>query len=161
MKHQQATEREWTHGLFSCLNDIPSCLGGWCCPCLQYGLNTGSLTGKDQVGDICYNTCYYLAADLCGCYSCVGGELRTDIRKSYGIKGDGCGDCLIHCCCYPCAMAQEAQEIAHVKRQNAASAYPPVVAMMDPHGQQHQAPPPQMMHQQQGPQKSQHTIYQQ
>ena len=159
MKHQPATEREWTNGLFSCFNHIPSCIGSCFCPCLQYGLNTGSLTGDDQVGDICYNSCYYLVSDLCGCHSCVGGELRTDIRKAYGIQGDGCGDCLIHCCCYPCALAQEAQEIAHVKKQNAASAYPPVVAMMTP--QQYQAPPPQMMYQQQGPQASQQTVYQQ
>ena len=36
---------------------------------------------------------------------------RTDIRQRYEIRGNVVGDCLVSCCCVPCALTQERREI--------------------------------------------------
>ena len=42
----------------------------------------------------------------------IGALKRRDIRQKYNIKSCGfCEDCVVHACCEPCALAQEA---AHV-----------------------------------------------
>jgi len=33
------------------------------------------------------------------------------MRRQHGLKGNGCTDCLIHCCCEPCALCQEYREL--------------------------------------------------
>ncbi|CAF4991552.1 unnamed protein product, partial [Rotaria magnacalcarata] len=35
----------WQAGLFGCLEDIPTCLLGWCCPCYLFGSNAQQIDG--------------------------------------------------------------------------------------------------------------------
>lgn len=36
---------------------------------------------------------------------------RGEIRKRYGLSGNGCTDCLMACCCGPCDLVQQDKEI--------------------------------------------------
>lgn len=45
----------------------------------------------------------------CGClYSCF---YRSKMRQQQNLKGNNCLDCLIHCCCEPCALSQEYRQL--------------------------------------------------
>ncbi|GJN70403.1 hypothetical protein PLICBS_004459 [Purpureocillium lilacinum] len=45
-----------------------------------------------------------------GC-ACVYNLLRrSEMRETYGIKGNGCTDCLTSCCCLCCAVIQQEKE---------------------------------------------------
>ncbi|KAG5014753.1 hypothetical protein JHK85_020889 [Glycine max] len=33
------------------------------------------------------------------------------MRRQYGLKGNCCTDCLLHCCCESCALCQEYREL--------------------------------------------------
>lgn len=35
---------------------------------------------------------------------------RGEVRTKYGLKGDGCTDCLCACCCAPCDLVQQDKE---------------------------------------------------
>ncbi|TKY60957.1 PLANT CADMIUM RESISTANCE 2 [Spatholobus suberectus] len=39
------------------------------------------------------------------------GYYRSRMRKQYGLRGDDCTDCLVHCFCEPCALCQEYREL--------------------------------------------------
>lgn len=47
---------------------------------------------------------------------------RGEMRRAYGIKGDGFTDCLASCCCHCCTLMQMDKEV--VSRQ-AGNAQPP------------------------------------
>jgi hypothetical protein len=54
---------------------------------------------------------YTLICCVIGCgwaYSCF---YRSKMRQQYGLKGNDCTDCLIHCCCETCALCQEYREL--------------------------------------------------
>lgn len=36
---------------------------------------------------------------------------RGEIRQKYGLKGNGCTDCLMACCCTPCDLTQQDKEV--------------------------------------------------
>jgi len=41
----------------------------------------------------------------------IGGLVRSDLRRKYGLKHEPCGDCIVHLFCFPCALCQEAREL--------------------------------------------------
>ena len=46
------------------------------------------------------------------CLACVGGAVnRGTIRKAYHIEGSFSDDCMLWCCCGPCAACQEYREV--------------------------------------------------
>jgi Cys-rich protein (TIGR01571 family) len=45
-----------------------------------------------------------------------GATWRRRIREAEGIEGDFSSDCMIHCCCSPCAVCQEARQAKHSHR---------------------------------------------
>lgn len=53
---------------------------------------------------------YYCLAHVgfASCYSCT---YRTKLRASFNLPEDPCADCLVHCCCLPCAVCQEYREL--------------------------------------------------
>jgi hypothetical protein len=36
---------------------------------------------------------------------------RGKVRQEYGLKGNGCTDCLMACCCTPCDLMQQDKEV--------------------------------------------------
>eukprot|EP00210_Caulerpa_lentillifera_P007007 g6701.t1 len=106
------TAVDWSSGLYDCLDDAGICVWGVCClPCL-FGENTYGLYATDtESGPFILTCCLYLAC--LPFYSCIGGLFRNDLRRKYGLKHEPCGDCVVHLCCFPCAICQEAREIKH------------------------------------------------
>lgn len=52
---------------------------------------------------------FLLCATGCSClYSCF---YRSKMRGQYLLEESPCGDCIVHCCCEPCAMCQEHREL--------------------------------------------------
>ncbi|KAG2411075.1 hypothetical protein LR48_Vigan325s000700 [Vigna angularis] len=88
---------------------VSGCLTWWC-PCITFGRIAEIVDrGSSSCGSsgalytlVCCVTC-------CACiYSCF---YRSKMRRQHGLKGNGCTDCLIHCCCEPCALCQEYREL--------------------------------------------------
>ena len=112
MQQQQPVQaqapQEWRYGLFSCFDDIGTCLYGCLCgPCL-IGDNGGKM-GRSCFGDCC--TAYLCINFLGG--DCFGPTVtqRTDIRRRANLQESGCGECMVGWCCFPCAACQHANEI--------------------------------------------------
>lgn len=50
---------------------------------------------------MCFTGCQWI-------YSCVN---RSKLRAEYSLEESPCNDCLVHCCCEPCALCQEYREL--------------------------------------------------
>lgn len=56
-----------------------------------------------------------LPHSLCGpLYNCYYAKKRTEMRKKYGLRGAPGVDCFLPCCCWPCMMCQDANELTQV-----------------------------------------------
>ena len=106
--YKKSSTGEFETGLFDCFNDLGTCLISWFCPCVTYGQNQQRAQKKDGcVGD----AAIFALAACCGCYSCVGASGRGNVRAVRNIEGGFATDCLVHCCCVPCALTQEKNEL--------------------------------------------------
>jgi len=91
-----------------------------------------------------------------GCQWILQMMQRGEVRSKYGLKGDGCTDCLCACCCVPCDLVQQDKEAQFREQGRAAvtqqpgkveamsygappAAYPPQHHIP----QHHASPPPQ------------------
>ena len=100
--------QEWRFGLFSCFDDIGTCLYGCLCtPCL-IGDNGG------KMGRSCFGDCFMSGI----CIGFLGGDCfgptttqRSDIRRRANLKESCCGECMVGWCCFACAACQHANEI--------------------------------------------------
>jgi len=58
---------------------------------------------------------------------------RSKMRRQYGIKGNGCNDCLVSCFCGCCALVQEDKEVKAQEKEygkhGAPKRQPPMVYM--------------------------------
>ncbi|WJX48407.1 hypothetical protein P8452_34974 [Trifolium repens] len=101
---------EWSTGLFDCCsNPGNSCLTLFC-PCVTFG-RVAEIVDKGSSSCGVSGALYTLLCVFVGCgwaYSCCN---RSKMREQYGLKGDGCTDCMIHCCCEYCAICQEYREL--------------------------------------------------
>ncbi|KAJ6619427.1 PLAC8 family-domain-containing protein [Mycena sp. CBHHK59/15] len=119
-------QREWSNDVFDCLADPLTCLVSWFLPCVSYGrLMARYQALENSVGPshhVCVDlTSYAIKADthsptdgVAQCFGCgglVGMGGRQLIRSRYAVRGDGATDCLLSCCCAPCALTQESREI--------------------------------------------------
>ncbi|CAJ2676103.1 unnamed protein product [Trifolium pratense] len=69
------------------------CLTFWC-PCITFG-RVAEIIDKGSTWCCCLYSCCY----------------RSKMREQYGLKGNDCTDCMIHCCCETCALCQEYREL--------------------------------------------------
>jgi len=114
-------EREWSHGLFECGNDPMTFVISFFLPCITYSTNKSrveylEVNGKPhpEGGDpVTNDTIFHGALTMCGRWGWllqIG--TRQNLRSRYHIQGAQTDDILLSCCCAPCALTQEAQEIA-------------------------------------------------
>lgn len=103
----QPNSSVWSSGVFDCDQDCGSFILGWCCPCIQYGTNMDILNKSGSFGP----ACSYCLLMCVGCQCFLGSSGRGHIRTRYGIAGDNAEDCMLHCCCVPCALSQEYREV--------------------------------------------------
>ncbi|XP_058103650.1 cell number regulator 7-like [Magnolia sinica] len=88
--------------------------GSTCCiacilPCVTFGQiaevvdeGRSSCIGQGIVyGFLMLFQCHWL-------YGCV---YREKLREKYGLPPEPCNDCCVHCCCGPCALCQEHDEL--------------------------------------------------
>lgn len=139
---QKVFTSEWQDSWTDCSADSETCLLSCCCPCVQFGRNYAvarSLTYgalpervvEDNRGACCAAALFHMAAAyFCGCLGTgvVGCFVRQEVKKKYGITTGECSDStddfMLHCCCQPCALAQEWRELKFRADQPAAIAVP-------------------------------------
>ncbi|AES94728.1 putative PLAC8 motif-containing protein [Medicago truncatula] len=104
---------EWSTGLCDCCSASSdprkSCITFWC-PCITFG-QVAEIIDKGSTSCGASGALYTLICCVIGCpclYSCF---YRSKMRQQYGLKGNDCTDCLIHCCCEACALCQEYREL--------------------------------------------------
>lgn len=97
----------WNSGVFDCNQDCGSFILGSLLPCVQYGRNLDILKKKGMCKPTCAYCCMLIVLKHCT----LGARTRIVIRRRYGIVGDTTEDCLLHCCCVPCALSQEYREV--------------------------------------------------
>eukprot|EP01026_Neomeris_dumetosa_P038605 TRINITY_DN3148_c0_g1_i2.p5 TRINITY_DN3148_c0_g1~~TRINITY_DN3148_c0_g1_i2.p5 ORF type:complete len:124 (-),score=6.84 TRINITY_DN3148_c0_g1_i2:422-793(-) len=114
----------WNSDLCDCLTDCSiCCYGCFCLPCLV-GENATKVRNSGFIKPCC---CFLCGFFIPGCYACVGGNLRRDIREKFGLPQVPMGDCCTYCCCASCAACQEARELKSRRIMSA-----PVLAPVTP-----------------------------
>ncbi|XP_078473988.1 uncharacterized protein LOC144735459 [Lampetra planeri] len=89
----------WSSGLFSCYQDLYSCLLGCLCPCALIGGLASKMGESSMLG--------------CPCWMQVAANaMRASIRERYRISGSLCNDLLTLHCCLPCAACQMHREVS-------------------------------------------------
>ncbi|THC88747.1 hypothetical protein EYZ11_011811 [Aspergillus tanneri] len=99
-EQQQEQSREWSNSLWGCCSPAGTCFTACCCPCLLFGKTQSRMEDpalkeySHMNGDCCLFT-------LAGYFGLSGILLmlkRGEMRKRFGIEGNGCTDCLVACC---------------------------------------------------------------
>ncbi|KAG6399044.1 hypothetical protein SASPL_140518 [Salvia splendens] len=100
----------WTTGLFDCFEDVQNSIITCFCPCITFG-QVAEVVDRGSVSCGASGALYTLIAVVTGwpcLYSCF---YRTKMRRQYALPEIPCPDILVHCCCEPCALAQEYREL--------------------------------------------------
>ncbi|KAL2342459.1 hypothetical protein Fmac_003744 [Flemingia macrophylla] len=101
---------KWSTGLCDCFSDCSNCCITCLCPCVTFG-RVAEIVDKGSTSCGASGALYTLICCVIGCgclYSCF---YRSKMRRQYGLKGSGCTDCLLHCCCEYCVLCQEYREL--------------------------------------------------
>ncbi|KAK7320058.1 hypothetical protein RJT34_04788 [Clitoria ternatea] len=101
---------EWSTGLCDCFSDCGNCCITCWCPCVTFG-RVAEIVDRGSTSCGASGALYTLITCVIGCgclYSCF---YRSKMRQQYGLKGNGCLDCLTHCFCEQCALCQEYREL--------------------------------------------------
>lgn len=104
---------DFKESLLGCFTNVPTCLYVMCVPlgyaCTQgYAVAGAAAQGGDLAKVECCGPCL-CAAYLC----CIGATInRTKIRKGLGYDLKLCLDVVTNIFCMPCAVCQEAREVA-------------------------------------------------
>ncbi|SMR51059.1 unnamed protein product [Zymoseptoria tritici ST99CH_1E4] len=162
---------EWQTGLFdhACFFGRPRlCLKASYCCCYLYGRTaqrldhpetqyTGTVRrmvhpefGQSRSEDCSYPCWEFFIGYIVGaclmvpCSWVLAMDMRLDIRKKYGLRGNHCTDCLAAFCCQPCTLAQLDEEVrkrneAEQRKLTATSKQPAVqqqeMLYLPPHSQ--------------------------
>ena len=94
---------EWKNGLFSGIcgaDNCGMCLGAWCCACFLHGRTAERLDDfpSEETPGLFNGACFLMyAAACCHLHWLPALFKRGDTRSKFGIRGDGCTDCLVSC----------------------------------------------------------------
>ena len=127
----------WEYGLFCCFADCKTCCVSTCCPCVQHGLNQQKFNNKSGCCVDCCMACCAMTWFF-PIYLCFERQLRTDIRKRYGINGSCLGDCCVVCCCGVCSQTQCHREMMHQEDQKHFRQQSQATIVQQPQMQAHQ-----------------------
>ncbi|XP_017970673.1 PREDICTED: protein PLANT CADMIUM RESISTANCE 2-like [Theobroma cacao] len=100
----------WSLGFCDCLSDMKICCIACWRPCITFGRIT-KIVDKGSTACGASAIIYILIKVLIDCPSFYSCFYRTKMREQYMLKGGGCGDCMLHCCCEICALTQEYREL--------------------------------------------------
>jgi Cys-rich protein (TIGR01571 family) len=88
------------------LDDVPTCLLGWCCPCYLFGKNAEKLDGSNKIG-MCF---VYATLSSCLLCSIAHRPRRQKLRANYNLE-ENPNDFVATCFFGSCANCQEAREL--------------------------------------------------
>lgn len=94
---------DWQHGLFGCFDNCGLCIISYFVPCYTFGKNS------EAVGESCFTCGVAYCIPILNIFAAI--KIRGKIREQRGIPGSTFNDLLLICCCAPCALVQEAQEV--------------------------------------------------
>ncbi|KDQ15658.1 hypothetical protein BOTBODRAFT_284093 [Botryobasidium botryosum FD-172 SS1] len=111
--------REWSNGLFTCLEDSITFFFACCLPCVIYSKNKTRYESLQDWGvphsrggvPVGRGTITYGVMGCCYCGGIPGMPNRRNIRGRYSIRGSSASDFFLSCCCAPCALTQESREL--------------------------------------------------
>ncbi|XP_020221963.1 cell number regulator 2 [Cajanus cajan] len=109
-KPKAQAQVDWSTGLCDCFSNFGNCCLTLWCPCVTFG-RIANVVDKGSTTCGGSGTLYTVVCCLLGCgwiYSCL---YRSKMRREYMLKDSPCCDCLVHCCCEPCALCQEFREL--------------------------------------------------
>ncbi|KAK2152308.1 hypothetical protein LSH36_332g02020 [Paralvinella palmiformis] len=95
----QQNEREWNSGIFSCFDDMQTCLCGFFCPCC---LTCRMAERMNEPCSCCIGFCLFPESVM---------ALRLKLRSQHGIKGDICNDFICTGFCLSCTLCQLDREM--------------------------------------------------
>lgn len=117
---------DWTSGSFDIFSDWKVCCWSCWCPCIRWADN------MDMLGIVSFwvGLLIFCALVLLGTvpggllFWLVASLLWMSFRQQFRMKFDMeqnnlrtfVGDCMLYCCCWPCAIAQEARHIEEACR---------------------------------------------
>lgn len=93
--------KEFSQALCACWSSGHLCLHVWCCVACRAAHSWAVAGVMDYWPGVVFNFCC----------PCLGFCMRTELRKTLGLEPDGFMDCLKWCCCYPCAVGQDALQV--------------------------------------------------
>ncbi|KAL3881951.1 hypothetical protein ACJMK2_028334 [Sinanodonta woodiana] len=99
--------RDWSTGVFGCLEDASSCMMTCCCT-PYYSCFLAVELGESCCLPMCF--CPGECIPLCGTSVPWLVALRVKLREANKIKGNIMGDCIAVCCCPLCVMCQLKRE---------------------------------------------------
>ncbi|XP_033638806.1 cornifelin homolog A-like [Asterias rubens] len=99
-KNPRGKPRMWSTPLFACLEDIPSCVFGWCFPCIF-----DCFVAFKMRECFCIGCCYPYSTVL----------MRSVVRERHNINGSLCRDVCTVYWCGPCAQCQTYREVENVR----------------------------------------------
>ena len=95
--------------LFSCSSDLSVCLSGFCFPwCLSKSTTYKLITGKPLT---CFSLC-------CVPIPATPFYTRKLINREFGIENSDCSDCLVSCCCIPCSVIQNENNLKAIEKRD-------------------------------------------
>ncbi|PWA52276.1 cell number regulator 10 [Artemisia annua] len=104
---------KWSSGLCGCTDDVSNCCMTCWCPCITFGqiaeiVDEGATCSSCAVHGTLYTLLLLLTGRCQAIYSCT---VRSKMRQQYRLADEPCNDCIVHCCCEPCALCQEYREL--------------------------------------------------
>ncbi|KAI4357589.1 hypothetical protein L6164_001527 [Bauhinia variegata] len=100
----------WSTGLCDCASDWKLCCITCWCPCITFG-RIAEIVDKGSSSCGVNGALYTLIACVTACACCYSCFYRSKMRQQYLLHERPCCDCLVHCCCEPCALCQEYREL--------------------------------------------------
>lgn len=117
---------DWTSGPFEIHSDWKVCCWSCCCPCIRWADNMDMLGIMSfwvgllifcvlvLLGTVPGGLLFWLVASL------LWMSFRQQFRSKFDMEQNNLrsflGDCMLYCCCWPCAIAQEARHIEEACR---------------------------------------------
>lgn len=100
----------WSTDLCDCFSDCNNCCITFWCPCVTFG-QIAEIIDKGSSSCGTSGALYALICCVTSCCCCLSCFYRTKMRQQYSLRETPCADCLVHCCCEPCALCQEYREL--------------------------------------------------
>lgn len=113
---------DWRNGLFSCFDDMDTCVWSCFCPCIRWAETLSYVPGLNRAfwtTFFLYLICWFLSRlpniELFGwcLLGLLGAWHRQEIRKTFRFRDQSnfAIDCLTFCFCTCCAISQEARHV--------------------------------------------------